>query len=452
MRDERRGFAAPDEDASEEGDELEMSSLRSEQDDQSAPAATRLLLARMRRKLLAWRRPLGAGVALLLIALLVVGFLHPLGVMTTATPVPLSVAERAVYFEYGAGWGNMLLNGQKVDAYSVLSAEEPITLQRGISRIDFSAPPFPPMQCVISAPPARSDTCPLLNHLDVNDPITSPDQGRVVNLGDLISRLSPGQFNALVVATDDALATLAAQGIAGAFFSSVALAAGDHYLDAQGNMMLATAPIKATLSFALQRAGYRQAFDSRYPCKIFCDVWPNPTINAWITARYAYTPLDGNGSASQGALFPANAGFDSSFLLPLEVSWANGWHVSINQYDAIGTTNQFCGIGSVLLTQDITNGGAVSPQQYGVGDAPGCAYTTFIPGISQAPPGTTKASKPSRAIMPSNSLAFFLFRCGVMVAANALAKQLAPALPVASPAEAQAAQQLINGQPYTSGG
>src|SRR5579875_302812 len=433
--------ATPEDDLHDSG-ELEFSSLRPERSDQASKQEPSML-ARIGRWLLTWRRPLGAGVALLLIVAIAGDVLFSAYQQaTTLPPVPLTVADRSVYFEYGASWGTLLVNGQRVDMQSLFSAVVPITLQRGTSRIDFSAPPYPPLHCVISAPPARTDTCPLLNDLSVNDPISSPDLGRVVNLGDLVSRLPSNQFNALVQATEGALATLAAKGFGGTFFSSVTLQVGDHYLDAQGNVKTATAPMKATLSFALQRSGYRQAVNDRFPCKIFCDAWPNP-VEAWMIINYIYTPLDRKGSASQGSPFPPQVGGDGSFLMPLDVSWANGWRVSISQYDAMGATEQLCGMGDELATQDLPSGGAVAFQQYGVGDALGCAYTMSI--SSQQVQGRANLAE------ASDGPAIFFFRCGVMMAVNAAAQQFAPSLPMASPHETWAAQQLINGQTYSSG-
>src|SRR5579862_2576014 len=410
----------PSGDDPRENVEFEVSSLRPPRVSASSLAQEAL------RWLATWRRPLGAALAIALIALLVGGVLRSAHLILRG-PTIHSPADDTVYLEYGVTWGVLRVNGRVIiDASQRLATQRPLILQPGANQIGYTAPPFAPLRCVLSVPPAQDDTCPLITKFQPEGDIQSSWQGRIINLGDTLARLPHKQLDALTQAATRALASPAEQSTAGSFYSDVILAPGDHYLTPHGQVATATELTRATLRFTLDHAiSPHTAPGSNSPCIVLCILNPTGQLAVWVAAQWNYQPLTGDISSWQGAIFPPDMAWNSPWLLPIEITWSGGWRVFVTWYDLAGTTSSFCDVAGSQLNALYE---IQAQDTYGVGDAEGCAYTG-IPVDQQAPGG------PPYAI--------FLFRCGVLLAVNSQARQLTPQLPSASATEAQAAQRLL---------
>lgn len=389
------------------------------------------------------RRLVGSALAVIGVALVLALALREYsaatqGATTGYTITPQVPADTLVYFKDPAPWGVLRIDGSAADLESLLIQHFPLHLRPGATRLDYSAPPYPALHCVISNPHARGDTCPLITNYAPQDPVQTPDEGRLIDLRANLNRLPATQFAALEQATEGALATLATSAIA-EFSPSVQLAPGDHYLNTQGRVSVTTQPLRATLQLTFDRAALVNTYPtSGSPCRVFCVFGADGALQAPVTPTWVYTPVGANSPAIEGPFVqPSNANVPNSGdgFLQIDVSWKNGWHVSMEPYYVLGMGQSLCNNGILALGLSVNGADLGGAQMLGVGDANGCAYIIQ----PQSTPVATGAPA-----------ALYYLRCGVLLAVNAAAQRWAPSLPVASPAEAQAAQTMA-GPSFSSG-
>ena len=113
-----------------------------------------------------WLRILPEIAAVLVVALLATTLLVNRPGASNPSIGILPAGQNAVLFVHVVPWGRLAINGQQVDitahaADSITSNVKPLYLPRKSNTITYTAAPFPPFTCTISAPAAPSDTCPL---------------------------------------------------------------------------------------------------------------------------------------------------------------------------------------------------------------------------------------------------------------------------------------------------
>jgi len=411
-------------------DEFEISDLRADQP-QRAPrlgsdggderGIARRISPRRRRAL--------AGIALALAVVTALALRQYGGSLVpppTIAPTLRPSAAVTFYIANGASWGALRLNGHAVPTGTLPAYLAPLTLPYGASVLTYTAAPYPTLRCVISAPASPHDTCPLITAYAAHYPIHATTDGRIVDLRATVTNLPAAAFSALEQATDGALASLRATNAQGGSYSATQLAPGDHYLDAQGRTQIATQALNATLQFTLASATPGYSID----CRVFCPIAASPDLMAPITPSWLYTPTGSHTLATRGLyLAPsrANGGSDGQQFLEIAFTWDGAWRVTITSYAVLSVGQGICSDGALALLSFVKNVNFSDIQTLGVGDAQGCAYSI--------PPPSTLGT-------PKSTAALYLFRCGVVLAANAAAHMRAPSLPVAAPDEALVAQSV----------
>jgi hypothetical protein len=289
------------------------------------------------------RRTLGAAIlALALLGALALPFVRVPGLGATLsqalrlpTPIPTPtppLGANVVYFQHGLPWGALRMDGQpvtNVDTEQGYTGKElrytSLRLPPGRHQLTYAAAPFPALRCWISAPAARSDTCPLATGQarDVQPPFPTE---RVLSLGGDPANLAPSQQAALEAAAARYIATLA---------TSSAIEPGDAYADATGAPQVASGRMTATLSYTLNTDS-QQFYDMRgvspRGCAILCAYQPASYINdttaqwdiaAHIVPTWTYTRDDG--ASVSGSATPQRASQGS--FAPIAVTWDGAWHV-----------------------------------------------------------------------------------------------------------------------------
>jgi hypothetical protein len=317
------------------------------------------------------------------------------------TPFPtatLSARQEQVLFTHAAPWGRLSLDGQQVSGTVA-------TLPRGTSRLIYDAPPFPTLTCYISAPESPNDTCP-----EGTIPPTESFAGRVIDLGATLQRLAPAELDALIAATNAAM---------GASTSTAQVAAGDHYVDANGQIAVAAQAISATLSFVtpLQDVSY-----GGFRCAPFCTgPGPQPLQGEGLPFVVFPTP-HWDFTAADGARWTVGEKPVNGNAIDMLVTWDGAWRVTMALAPMVGSTLEETALAafppsSAPAGEGGTGGGAsASPIAAGV------ALPVYGGGDSHG---------------------LVLYHFGVAVAADAGARQLYPTMTVASAHEAALAAQLM---------
>jgi hypothetical protein len=367
------------------------------------------------------RRPnrgalLGALAAVLVVALLagaIFATRGPAGVLgggatptprATVAPTPtLAPGADQITFVDTAPWGVLTINGRTVERPQEMAPD--YTLPRGHNVIVYSAPPFPTLRCIISVPATLEDTCTL--HVPQQGGIRPAE--RIVELTVQPRLLAPRDLSALVAATQHAL---------DASTSTTDVIAGDHYVNADGRVAVASDSFRATLSFVVptQPVTYSGAI-----CAPFC-LGPGPQ----------QTP----GSGLHLVIFPTP---QWQFTAPSGQQWTIGEKpTNGNAIDILINWNGSLQVAVVSGILVASTGLEVAMANFppsslpgGAGGGSGCA--------AAAPPAQGCVIK---VFGGTASDGLVLYHFGVSVAANAAAQQLYPSMPVASPHEAALAAQL----------
>jgi len=377
-----------------------------------ARLAPRLLANRPRRLLLGSL----ATVAILLLAALTlqgtIGQSHP------DTSRLLPTAQQYLYFANGAGRGILLLDGRPLDEGSVEGGGVAVHITLGWHTIDYSAPPFPPLHCHITVPPAPGDSCPLLPY---TASVKGPDRfysgpGRVVNLRSSPAYLAPAQLAALASAVNHALT---------AFTSATTLATGDHYRSGAGQLHTASQPLIATLRFRLYvdpAHGLAYSANPSNACLMLCGADLPGSITANAVADWLYS------SPRNGATLDQLVGTpDNSQQLTFALTWDNdGWIATFTPY-RYESLDPDCAEAPTLLEN-------VSPAF----DLNDLIWNSNATDMAQGclvgvPLFDAQGNK-------TTTYADFFMRCGALVAVNAIAQRDAPAIPFADSGELQTAR------------
>ena len=332
------------------------------------------------------------------------------------TPTP-PLGANIVYFQHGLPWGALRMDGQpvtNVDTEQGYTGKElrytSLRLPPGRHQLTYTAAPFPTLRCWISAPVARSDTCPLVtgNARDVTPPFPSE---RVLDLGGDPANLAPSQQAALEATAARYIATLA---------TSVPIEPGDVYANATGAPQIASGPMTATLTYTLN-ADPQQFYDMpgiiTRGCAILCAYQPASYINGsmtqWVVAAHVapvWTYTRGNGSQFAGRAIPQSASRGS--FAPIAVTWDGAWRVGAAdvQQGTPGCLVAFTAVASLNLP-------GAPPSSLTMVSAPIPADGCLIMGNAPNTGGTTSATFT------------LMYRFGLLFAVDDGARRLLPGIP-----------------------
>lgn len=389
------------------------------------------------------RHIIGAIVTSALVVVVLVGLLGgvvgkggiTLGLFPTPAPTAtLAPGGDSFYMADGVPWGRLLADGKLVDVS--YSSQQPsiFSLSTGHHTIEYDAAPFPRMRCTVSVPAAKADSCPLF----------TPDQGwatnnsildatRGLDLGAKLSRLPPESLKALVAATEQSL---------GAPISTTTVPAGGRYQSANGNVVVTTEPLQAQMFYILSSAPSDNMFDGQN-CITLCDVpFPNGgpgdgsswEVLANILPVWRYTTSAGTTMQLPAMPQLPNASIVRSGepgpALFLDVTWDNAWQVQplLNK----GTDQGCFGAMQVLYQSNILGGGQngngyMSTQVLAPNPADGCLLVFAV--------GDSNGNITGKQL-------WFLYRFGLIFAANPTAHQVLRGLPVATGSEEMLVGQL----------
>lgn len=414
------------------------------------------------------RRLIASLAAVLLALALVLGSIPSLrqgalgllvGPTPTSTPFSLPGAS-SFYFLPTPPWVTVFVDGgAHVQAPLADDHAQPLLLPRGIHRLEWRGAPFQPLRCTLSTPlpfiytPHGADACPLLPYLGL-------PSGYVLQERESLATLPPAQQSALQQAVAAGLSAAAA---------SVVVQPGESYLEATQDypyyrVVRSGAALHATLRYTVGSGWSEPCALSpttqpcRFPdqdCRQLCTTILPPSSlpsgadsSAWIAAapvQASWELAASNGTGVSQGLAGVGANY---FLALLRITWDGAnWHVTPLFGHAAGgqiADDAVCAPArDWLATPTAPSPGPlvpVGPALQGLAD--GIVYASGSDPadgcfVSVAPSALAFTPAP-----PVTQPATFLLRFGVLVAVNAVARQIAPELPVADADEQAIAQQL----------
>ena len=331
--------------------------------------------------------------------------------------------------------------------------DAPLHLSRGKHQIVWISPPFKPVVCAVSVPSL------LYKEICNNESIIAGPSGqnvRLISFTATYSDLPTTQQTALKQHIQDVLDALQ---------STDTVQAGEQYLFTSPagltSSVVATQPMQATLSYHLDTSitsnkgcvnGYGDTCNyNGQNCLELC-VFTNVTSQSgvkltgpdWYAIALFYptgtfrTPYGTVLSANQpDATANQYVGVDHSVLL--HILWTTkGWQVHIQRVDAtLPEINVVYDPACMSLVDTVQS---LNTYQITHGSNPQNVHWEFYAGTNRAT-GCLGVATPQETV---KSPAYFLYRFGVMLAANTAAHQDFPDVPVASTYEQGIALQIAN--------
>ena len=328
------------------------------------------------------------------------------GLLRIATPTdlpPVPLDATWFYLENGIPWGVLTIDDHKradLDTGTLAT----LLLPRGRHTFAYDAAPFPPLRCVASVPADAHDTCPL-------DREFTPDTGaplglkRALDLSATLDRLPADQRAAL---------DTAAQRLIALDPTPATVAPGERYRDADGTIVTATQPLRATLVRAPWGDAPGLGFAAN--CPFLCPASPpSPsssssqpprTWNLLVHVRegYRYETPDGQVVVELAPLGPPgqSGGDRREGLVSLHVRWDGAWQVTSEASPAGSITCD-----AALGMAPYGSGAFVQPP-YTIGPALSAPHPADGCVVSLAP----TPSNPNPPAGPIN----YLYRFGVLLA------------------------------------
>lgn len=354
-------------------------------------------------------------------AVLVVGLLaaallvNRIGILG-GNPPPLKSAAGAVVFTHSVLWGKLQINGRTVKVTT--DGHDPLYLPRGQNTLTYLAPPLPTLTCTISAPAAHDDTCPLYSAQEVDASVpTFP--GRVIDLKATPDRLPASQRDALMSTIQQQFDTLDA---------TMTIQPGDHYSTPEGRFLTSDRTFTMTLKYHVAADGLGQVI---YGCLPFCE---NVPVDVWtIIPTFSWEYVDQYGKPETVLQGPAGTGGQSDITMGMTLQWDGSWHVTLP--DGTGSSS-LCSLATDVLMSYALNNGSQGGFSTGCGgnpvDTPVDTYvgTLFDMSLSGNNGGSEKTGR-------------VLYRGGALIAADSIAHDLAPWMPIASAHEQAIVRQLL---------
>lgn len=330
---------------------------------------------------------------------------------------------------------------------------KPVHLSRGQHKIVWQAPPFKPLTCIVSVPPVANEQC---NYESAGTSSSAPGTRDISFIASLTD-LPTAQQTTLKQAIQASLNTLQ---------STTTVQPGEQYVySSSGNttMKTATQPLNATLSLHLDANpassntctngfGETCSFNGQNCLQlcsfsIFNETLHNSSakltwdIIALFYPTWTYTTQSGQIIAqNQPDTSSTVAGVDHS--IQLRVTWdGTAWHASasiapevLTQYESppecASLDDQVSATTLYGNTQNSTHANVDWGYAVGSNEAQGC-LAVVVPSPQQGTP--TNFKQPP---------AYFLYRFGVLYAANALAHSEFPNIPVADASGQSIAQSI----------
>lgn len=385
-----------------------------------------------------------------------------LGEMLYGTPTPtatLAPGSNLVYYENGAPWGKLTLDGHSIP---IDATPKSGAISRGRHTLTYRADPFPPLRCTISTPAAASDTCPLDAAFAsrYGRPLFG-DAVRAVNLGSTLERLPAAQWDALIALVRSQVD----------YTSPVTIVrAGEYYVGVDGGktallgkatqpppsqlraslpdnngtlapLETATQPLNATIQIRLANTSNTNGNGSNptLECALVClsplnkgDTGDPDMLTVWAHVKmgYHYTTQDGSVVLDYAPFRRVQQTFwrpDDN--IQLSVRWNGNWQVTLPPQD---NTALPCKYGQGDL---FPNAGVYPYTLTGTRPAPNLTDGCLLD-VHQLPP------QPTSGETPYGPPILFLVRFGVLLAVGDAAHQLLPDLPVASQREADEANAI----------
>ena len=348
--------------------------------------------------------------------------------LPTATPAATFVPGANVfYFSNGAPWGTLSVDGKRLPSPDLTGYG--IAVTRGIHHLVYQARYFPSLRCTFSAPSAfggalGAGACPYDTTDASSQFLLGKGLARIINLGSTGATLQSDQRAALTQLANRQLET---QSLA------TTIQPGDRYVDAQGQIATATAPLHFLLTLAISEptgpvgAGF---------CTQFC---PDPGLSSgglpvssgWpmrVSVASFWAITDASGRPLTGPAYQAGLSYPESspILVGVQLT-ANGWRIN-------GMDRQNTGaiIDASLMAVDQAVNAVISGVTYGasvnVGQQPldGCVMDVTLAGMVMR----------------------VFWRFGILLAIDTRAHQIFPALPVATAAEQALAARIMQQQPH----
>lgn len=354
--------------------------------------------------------------------------LHPVTTFANST-APGSEQFDLVHI---APWGDMRIDGQSVPRSYVLQRFRAIKLAPGTHALDYSAPPFAPLHCILTVPAnPTGDTCPLTQNADDLFPVQN-DSVRMLDLRAGFTNLPREQLAALI--------SIASAGLLAAS-PTVPVAPGEHYLTANGEVATNThRPMQATLLYQLSHDQVLLPGFEYLHCQTLCfyrslinrapDEWG---VVAHVTLSWSYVVPH---TVLYGPVEPDRDTVDAG--VPLHITWQRGWRVTPLKAPATAnggilrnTSTPICVPAQEMTWPVVAQLAGWDQSSFTTADgAEGC----LIHGRAS----TGKGPNPG-GFGPPN---YLLYRFGVLLAANDQAHRTFPTLPRADAFEQSLAQQL----------
>jgi hypothetical protein len=372
------------------------------------------------------------------------------------TPTPTLAPGAGLFYVQGdPPWGHLSIDGHRIAHLPVALTDAPLHLSVGHHVLQWQATPFITQRCLISVPPDFGrDTC-----VD-NDAVQLKNgfSAYIIIFSVSLNTLPAQQQTSLITAAQKALNDQQ---------SSAMVRFGEQYASSVSCGQTILAPgqfanciqtasqlLKATMSFQLDTNMFvDQPCASSEPqpicsfsghsCHQFCtygNVGSAWDVGAAVSALWTFTTLNGQ-------IVERNLPDDSSEedVVPLYITWNGaGWHVIPQLY--ISSAGSFsypaCQPVASNLNQLGTSGYILNnPQaslQWSYFDdivpADGClAIAQPVNGFTTTPTPTTSSAQ----------TAYILYRFGVILAANTLAHQYFPYLPMADTFEQHLAMRMV---------
>lgn len=365
------------------------------------------------------------------------------GLEPSPAPTPLAGSD-LFYFNPLPSWGTVLLDGQPLShaPVSITSNDPPVRLPQGRHVLEWKADPFVTQRCLLLVPPQSEQTC------NVTEAPATPfaDYASLITIPVSLAQIRQQERTALIAATQSLLDTL---------HSSETVQPGEPYTVGSSPPVLqrATAPLRATLRFHLdtdpqapaQCSGVslgRGCSIAGQDCRLFCTpLWPKTPGPAWNIAAifhtdWQYTTMDGQRLAD--TLSANHAIGATEQFVTLHITWTRGqWQVSFQNQGASSFDDPICitTIGEISTTP--------SYQQAPQAKMPLRWTYTSARNAAAGCLAVTQVMLATSSSWPQLGDALVLQRFGVLLAANDVAHQLWPNLPIADANAQQLAQMLL---------
>jgi hypothetical protein len=338
-----------------------------------------------------------------------------LHVPTPPRPTPLPLGADTFLLANTVPWGDLEVDGHSAATVGIAlhwpyagDQVPTFTLAPGGHELVYRADPFWPLRCQVSVPAAVTDTCPRLS-ADPS-PLLPPFGSRILDARALPAYLPVSAFAALADAVQERLA---------AWTGTALLAPGDHYLNVDGQVAIASHGAQATLHYRVNHDARESQPTPNGDCISLCsfssarsqldaDDW---RLVANVTSTWDYSQADGQTVTAPAAPI----GSDAHALVPVTVRWTGRWSVETPPDEALVDAPP-CQVALNIL-------GRLSASTAGLNALATGSWGTYVTPPAAAGCLIVNGPAMNAAGQPIGETIQTLYRFGVLLAANAGAEQ-----------------------------